>query len=107
MRDSGDGQTLQRVIPAEKMGDFTQARQLLDDEYKDVLVGLQAHQAAFQTLLREECEVNLRTVSLKDVPEGGLNTQVMNQIFIFVDEEKSGTMTPLKTVPKNENPASA
>jgi hypothetical protein len=107
VRDSGDGQSLQRIIPAEKMGDFTQARQLLDEEYKDVILAAQAHQAAFQTLLREETEVDLRTVALKDVPENGLNTQIMNLIFVFIEdgETELGTKTPpLKLVPKNEPP---
>lgn len=104
MRDSGDGQSLQRVIPAERMGEFTQARQLLDEQYKDVIMAAQAHQAAFQTLLREETEVDLRTVPLKDVPADGLNTQIMNLIFVFIEDEKTGEVIPLKVVPKNEPP---
>jgi hypothetical protein len=104
MRDLGDGQTLQRMIAKENMGDFGQAREDLEKEYNDVIVGMSAHQAGFQTILREEFEVDLRLLKLADVPAEGVNTQIMNQIFIFVDDEKADVI-PLKEVKKSEQPS--
>jgi hypothetical protein len=96
MRTGADGQTMQRVIPAEKMGEFAKAREELDDNYKDVILGIQAHQAGFAQLLKEETEVDLRLLPIKDIPDGGISTQVMNLIFVFVEDDKPET--PLKLV---------
>lgn len=108
VRGTGDGQTLQRMIPQEKMADFTQERTLLDDEFKEVVLGMQLHQAEFQRLLREESEVDLRLLKISDLPADGINTQIMNLIFIFVDdEEKKADVIPLKEVKKDGPPESA
>jgi hypothetical protein len=104
VRDSGDGQTLQRTIPKEKLADFTGAREELDKEYNDVIVGMQVHQASFQTMLREETEVDLKLLKLSDIPKEGVSTQVMNQIFVFVDDEPASKadVIPIKEVKKSE-----
>jgi len=102
VRDAGDGQSLQRTIPKEKMADFTIAREELDKDYNDVIVGMQAHQASFQTMLREETEVDLRLVGIADLPSDGVSTQLMNQIFIFVDDTPKAEVIPLKEVKKSE-----
>jgi len=106
MRDTGDGQTMQRIIPKEKLGDFATAREALDKEFNDVIVGSQAHQASFQTLLREETEVDLRLLKISDIPSEGISTQLMNQIFIFVDDEPAkAEVIPLKEVKRDEQGA--
>jgi hypothetical protein len=108
VRGTGDGQTLQRMIPQEKMADFTMMRTALDEEFKEVILGAQLHQAEFQRLLREEAEVDLRLLKISDVPSDGINTQVMNSIYIFIDdEEKKADVIPLKEVKKDGPPESA
>lgn len=88
-RQSADGQVLSRVIPQPKQADYMLARTALDDEYRDILLAADAHNADFARLLKEEVEVkDLRTVPLKDVPD--VNSQIMNLIFIFVEDTTPG-----------------
>jgi len=106
-RQSADGQVLQRMIPPQKQQEYVMAREQLDAEYKDTLLGLDLHQSDFATLLREETTIpGIRTMSLKDIPDGGINTQIMNLIFVFVDDEKAD-VTPLKKVERPDAPSVA
>lgn len=86
-RQSPDGTGLARVIPPENQGVYVVEREKLDYEYHVVLVGMTKHQEDFASLLRKEEEFEFRTISKKDLPEGQLNTQIMNTIFIFVEDD--------------------
>ena len=86
VRDAGDGQSFQRVIPQEKLGDFAKAREYLDAEYKDVILGGQIHQAEFQKYLRDEVAIHLHPLKMKDIPDEAKDTQYMNLMYIFVEE---------------------
>src|SRR4030042_1710703 len=59
-RPTGQPGQVQRVVPIEKMSDYMQERMLLDGEFKDMLVGLDAHQRAIESLMHEEVETDLR-----------------------------------------------
>jgi hypothetical protein len=104
-RMSGDGTTLTRIIPPEKQAAYIEAREALDAEYRAVLTGFQLHQEDFANLLRKEEDFDLRMLAMKDLPEGALNTQVMNLIFVFVEEDK-GEVLPLREA-RHESPMSA
>lgn len=80
------GGQMQRLVPAEKMAGFLEAKEALDREYNDVIVAMSAHESAMQSLLREEVEVNLREVPLSDFPEG-ITQQDMNILFLLVEED--------------------
>lgn len=101
VRQSPDGSSLSRIIPPEKQSAYVEARTALDAEYRAVLTGLQLSQEEFARTLQEEIEVELRPLSIKDLPEGALNTQVMNLIFVFVEEDMGEVrqLPPLREVP--------
>lgn len=102
-RSSGtDGSSIQYVVPLAKHADYLVARELLDTEYNDVIIGMNAHNASVGTLLKEEVEVkDMRALPITEIPSEGMNTQIMNLIFIFVDDEKpAGKVIPL---PKKES----
>lgn len=88
-RQSGDGSTLMRVIPADKQAAYVAAREALDREYDGVLKAAQLAQDEFAGLLREKATVSLRPLALSDIPEDRVSTQMMNLIFIFVDDGKA------------------
>lgn len=100
VRQAQDGNSFQRIIPAAKQSEFIKARLALDEAYKDVNLGFELRQREFAEILKEEVDVPLRMLKLKDVPEGGLKTSVMNQIFIFVDdtEDSKGEVMELRPV---------
>jgi hypothetical protein len=105
VKDTGDGNTLQRVVPKEKLGDFAAARDALEAEFKDVTLAAQLHQAEFQKYLRKEIEVDLRVLKMKDVPDEAKDTQYMNLLFIFIEEDgDKAEVVPLKEVKNNEQP---
>jgi hypothetical protein len=103
---SQDGQTMNRIIPPEKQADYMMAREFLDEQYKPIIVGAQLYQDEFARLLRKEETFNLRSIKVKDLPEGALNTQLMNLIFIFVEEDM-GEVIPLKEVKKEDSDGAA
>ena len=94
-RMSADGSTLTRVIPQEKQADYLAARQDLDDKYKDVLVGAQLHADSFASVLKELTDLKVHGIRLSDFPEGSINTQIMNIIFVLVVDEPAEVL-PLK-----------
>lgn len=94
-RQSADGTVLSRVIPPDKQAEYMAEREKLDVEYRPTLLGMELHQSEFASVLKKEEEFDLRTIHMKDLPEGALNTQVMNLIFVFVEEEK-GKLLPFR-----------
>ena len=87
-RQSPDGNSVQWIIPQDKMAGFVQDREALDKEYADVLVAMSVHQAAYLSLLKETTALrDIRTVKLSELPKDAMNTQYMNSIFVFVEDE--------------------
>lgn len=86
-----DGNTLQWVIPQEKMADFAQARMQLDQEYADVHVVMTSAEQEYARVLRELVEIPMiRTLKLSELPKE-LDSSVMNAIFVFVDDDTTGS----------------
>ena len=104
VRPAQDGQSFQRMIPAKNHAAFVSARAALDEEYKDVTLGFELRQVEFAELLREEMDIPLRTLALKDLPEGALNTSTMNQIFIFVEDPDTVPSVSTEKGEKGEGP---
>lgn len=102
-KQSADGSAILRVIPQPKQAEYLLAREELDKEYSDVVVGASAHQAAFAQLLREEVEIqNIRTISLRELPADGITNQVMNLIFMFVEDDEPPAVKETKKPEKPE-----
>lgn len=104
-RNAGqDGSMLQYIIPPAKHAEYLAARELLDADYKDIILGMDLHNASMAAVLREEVEVkDLRPLPLSEIPNEGMNTQIMNLIFILVEDEKP-EKGKLVELPKKERP---
>lgn len=99
-RQSADGQTLVRMIPPTKQAEFVRRREELDTEYQGILQALELQQADLTKSLREEITIpGIRTLSISDIPAEGINTQIMNLIFVFVEDD-AGAVQPQQTTEK-------
>ena len=84
VQPSPDGRNFARTVPQAKHQEFMQARMALDDQYADVNRTFMLRQDEFASILKEEVDVPLRLIDIKDLPDGALKTSTMNNIFLFV-----------------------
>jgi len=84
VQDLGQGR-YQRVVPAAKQGEFMVAREALDKEYADLHLASDLHQRSMAEFLKEETEVDLRTLDSGELPKE-IQQADMNMLYLFVKD---------------------